>query len=490
MFPVLANTEDDISCVCGLNKEVLDKLESIVSLSTKSECSANNQSNVENNVSEPDQSSQSSSTPEKKDDFQGDLKDPEKPAASSQSGLFGQPSQPTEGSADMTSGNVTNDQNIVAIIARLTSEIQRLEAQLHMSTTNIKPVNEASSQTQVSATSLPAISWPSTSFQLPTFQNLTSNFNSANTLSGATNSIHTFAFLQGLSKTPIELNNEALMKLNQSSTVKPETMASALQSTVPNVVSSIFLNIKNLTTQAEQNLNTGKGEASSDQLTSIDGSSVNIKGNSSVQITAEGEKLFQSWIDHQLNSLHLTASAANYIRKNALNLFRRIVNQYVDRMARIGGGVEQNVLKATQMALNNTQTIVSFILRNYINFAGGLMQIIGEQVSRFGRRLDSTGETIAHISLNPFDIVSNVMESLPNPSQYAQYFRAFGKQLIGEISSFGQNEPEAGSSQATSASPTTSNPTINESQTNNNIGTRRPQGLINTLGKTITSWIG
>lgn len=401
---------------------------------------------------------------------------------------------------------VSENQDILLIISKLTSEIQRLEAQIQLQ--NLKPNEDKNNTPSNSVSNHSQQSIP----PLIVYQNTTNPSSNSNsntpkpitTDGGGSDSVVIADFLTGLQKLPINWNTEALAKLNQSQNVNPEDMASALESTVPNVVSNIFYNIKNLTTQTEQNLHNKTGDTvdpNSGRLTSIDGSSISIAGGSSAQITAQGEKLFLLWIEHQIESLHLTASAANYIRKSALNLFRRIVNQYVARIQMIGGSVEQNVQRATQMALNNSQTLIAFILRNYLNFAGGLMQIIGEQVSRIGKQLDSTGETIAHISLNPFDIVSNVMESLPNPSEYAKYFRAFGKQLMGEISSFAsgiqQNNSEldqqtseikqTNSTTANPASAATESSNKNEHAINSN---HRPQGLISSLGKTLSSWIG
>lgn len=244
-------------------------------------------------------------------------------------------------------------------------------------------------------------------------------------------------FLSGLP------HQNSLNMLNQSQTVQPEDMASALESTIPNVVSNIFTNIQNLTESPDTTSLSSSPDAKRDEasLTSIDGSKVDVSGNTSAQITAEGEKLFQDWIEHQLRNFHLTAAMAGYIRKNAINLFRKIVRQYLERVEKMGGSVEDNVRRATQIALNNTEHLTAFLMRNYINFAGGLMQIIGEQVSRVGKQLDSTGDTISHMSLNPFDIVSNVIDSLPNPSDYSKYFRAFGKQLLGETDATTESPP-------------------------------------------------
>lgn len=238
------------------------------------------------------------------------------------------------------------------------------------------------------------------------------------------------SYLQGLVPPP-ESNNQALMKLNKTVKVDPSDIQGALQSTVPEVVSNIFSNLNNLVEKEQQkpgSANTGAVGT----LTSIDGSSVNVQGDSSAQIVSEGEKIFQEWIEHQLNNLHLTASVANYIRKNAINLFRRVLKQYVDQVSKLSGSIEENVRKATQTALSNTQHLTSFILRNYINFAGGLLRVIGEQVSRVGKNLDTTGNVISNMNLNPFDIMSNVLQSLPNPTDYADYFRSFGRYLMGQ----------------------------------------------------------
>lgn len=273
--------------------------------------------------------------------------------------------------------------------------------------------------------------------------------------------------------------NEALSKLNQSQKVDTSDMQNALELTIPNVVSNIFSNIQNLTIQTATNSNSKPIES----LTSIDGSSVSVSGSSTEQITALGEQLFLQWIDHQLQSLHLTASMAAYIQRNALSLFRRIVKQYVERVEKLGGKVEDNVRRATQIALNNTQNLISFLLKNYINFAGGIMKILGEQVSRVGKQLDATGETIAHINLNPFDIVSNVIDSLPNPAHYSEYFRAFGKYLMGESSSSSSKGDQQQVAQ---------NDPQHPSENSNNQD--RPKGLFSktmgALGKTLGSWIG
>lgn len=226
-------------------------------------------------------------------------------------------------------------------------------------------------------------------------------------------------------------NHLSLDKLNQSQHVKPEEMTNALESTIPNVVSNIFSNIQNLTDQAGRNPYSGKVDSS---LTSIDGSSVNVAGSTSDEITAEGEKLFLAWVEHQLANLHLTAAMTSYLRKSAVNLFRQIARQYVERVAKMGGSLEDNVRRATQTALSITQNLTACLMKNYVTYAGGLMQIIGEQVSRVGKHLDSTGDSISHMSLNPFDFVSDVIDSLPNPSDYSKYFRAFGKQLLGDLS--------------------------------------------------------
>lgn len=277
-------------------------------------------------------------------------------------------------------------------------------------------------------------------------------------------------FLVGL---PTPSKPEILIKPNQSDKVDAQVMENAVESTVPGVVSNIFSNIQSLALQTEQHKQPPESNQDKPgQLTSIDGNSVSVQGESTAQITAEGEKLFIMWIEHQLGNLHLTASMANYIRKSALNLFRRIVKQYVERISKIGGSLEDNARRATQMALNNTQHLITFLLKNYLNISGGLMQIIGEQVSRIGKQLDSTGDTIAHMSLNPLTIVTKVMDSLPNPSDYSNYFREFSKQLLGT------NDP-----------PISATPDIGAGQ-------KEPstQGLITktmgALGKTLSSWLG
>lgn len=286
-------------------------------------------------------------------------------------------------------------------------------------------------------------------------------------------------FLIGLTISPISSHNQALAKLNQSShSVDEKDMASALESTVPNLVSNIFSNIQNLTLQTEQNPN----RPQSSTLTSIDGSSVDVNGDSKDQITADGQKLFDIWLEHQLETLNLTATMAGHIRKSAGILFRRIIKQYVDRVEKMGGKVEQNIQRATQMALNNTQTLIAFLLKNYVNFAAGIMQILGEQVSRVGKQIDSTGDTIAHMNLNPFDIISNVMESLPNPSDYSKYFRNFGKQLLGDVMALG-NGGSSGSGDGSSQQ-SNSSPSANTQQGGGLI--TKTIGAISKLG----SWLG
>lgn len=286
-------------------------------------------------------------------------------------------------------------------------------------------------------------------------------------------------FLNGLTISPISSHNQALAKLNQSSqNVNENDMAHALESTVPNLVSNIFSNIKNLTMQTEQN----PDRPQLTTLTSIDGSSVDIKGDNKDQITADGEKLFDIWLEHQIETLNLTATMANHIRKSAGVLFRRIIKQYVERVERMGGKVEQNIQRATQMALNNTQLLIAFLLKNYVNFAAGIMQILGEQVSRVGKQLDSTGETIAHMSLNPFDIISSVMESLPNPSEYSNYFRNIGKQLLGDL---GYSSNSASSSSSTNAESNSARP-----QQNSGGSGFQPSSQQNSQGGLITKTIG
>lgn len=365
-------------------------------------------------------------------------------------------------------------------IAKLTAEINRLESIV----LSINP----------SASSKPASTKPSQvehklTVDGPEPHQMKHDEPEASNMKPASQSGSTFtSFLGGLPTSMIDSSNGALLKLNQSKSVNPNDMENALQSTIPGVVSNIFSNINNLTSQVlhQQDGSGGGVESETDQpgkLVSIDGSSVDIKGDTTEQISAEGEKLFLRWIEHQLDALHLTASMANYIRKNSINLFRRIVKQYIERIERLGGSIEENVRKATQMALGNTQNLITFLLKNYINFAGGLMQIIGEQVSRVGKQLDSTGDSIAHMSLNPFDIVSSVIESLPNPSDYANYFRAFGKQLMNEYTAGQQSTNESKEQQDTNQG---------DSQTGN--VPQRPKGLITktmgALSKTLGSWLG
>lgn len=511
-----ADIEDDLSCICGLNKELLDKLESIILLSSQSSCSNNAQSSGTSKVplelsdgNSTTQLSQLNPTSAGNKDPQDKSDESSAPGAittqGSESSIM--PPHSSESSAKPPSGGAQGsvNENIMLVIAKLTSEVQRLEAQIQLQNSktteninNLPSIPVSSQSQQISRpSSMPSQSTANLDISKP--------INSISTNNGTSGPIIATDFLTGLQKVPINWNNEALAKLNQSQSVKPEDMASALESTVPNVVSNIFFNIQNLTTEAEQNLHNNTSDRldpNSGKLTSIDGSSISVIGDSSAQITAQGEKLFLLWIEHQIESLHLTASAASYIRKSALSLFRRIAKQYVERIQRIGGSVEQNVQRATQMALNNSQNLVSFIIRNYMNFAGGMMQIIGEQVSRIGKQLDSTGETIAHISLNPFDIVSNVMESLPNPSEYAKYFRAFGKQLIGEISSFAsaglqnnngelvQQTGEIKQTNPTPVNPSLATPEASNKNEHTITNNHRPQGLISSLGKTFSSWMG
>lgn len=284
-----------------------------------------------------------------------------------------------------------------------------------------------------------------------------------------------FGFLQGVAPN----SNDPTQAQDQNNLVEPQEVQNAVESTVPNVVASIFTNIQDLAIQTAKNPNAPDSTAANNQLTSIDGSSAHLGMNdTSEQITAQGEQLFLQWIEHQIQTYHMTASMAVYIRKSALNLFRRIVKQYVQRIERVGGTVQSNVRQATQLALNNTQNLIAFLLRNYLNFAGGLMQIIGEQVSRVGKQLDSTGSTIAHINLNPFDIVSNVIDSLPNPSHYSEYFRAFGKYLMGEST---QNNSEDQQQQQQQQQDQATNQDKRKGLFSKTMGA---------LGKTFGSWIG
>lgn len=454
---------DEGSCICGLNLEVLSKLESIVQLSSQQTCSApgpgNNNGplqsgqqptrpgNPHENGSPPvgDSAGDTHSKPQRVDQ-NGNLESNQKKDSSTNTS----PTGTSSGSKSETPAK-TNDteQDMLLLITKLTAEIHKLELELQAS----KKPSLNDSQSSQNDASKP------------------NDDTSGQVADPAAES----GFLAGLPSSPASSHNEALMKLNQSSIVDPQEMANALQVTIPNVVSNIFSDIKNLTSQAGQHQKDGDKRDDSGKLTSIDGSSLDTKGDSSAQITADGEKLFMQWIEHQLDSLHLTVSTANYIRKNAMNLFRKIAQQYVERMERMSGRVEENVLKATQIALNNTQLLTSFLLKNYLNFAGGLMQIIGEQVSRIGRQIDSTGDTIAHMNLNPLTIVTNVLDSLPNPSTYSQYFRSFGKQLMGDDSTSDSDDGK----QEDTTKPTNGN---------------QDKGLLRktmgALGKTLTSWIG
>lgn len=464
---------DEGSCICGLNREVLDKLESIIQLSSQQTCSAPASGN-NNPLQSGQQSAKSEISHEGGSPSVGSSVDTHqdlhvKPEKVNQNGNpESSPKKDPSTTSTVTSSSKsetpikTNDteQDMLLMITKLTAEVHKLEVQLQAST---KP-----SSSNVTASSNSGQDDPS---------------NRDDKTSGqAADPAAESGFLAGLPANPASSHNEALMKLNQSSTVDPQEMTNALQVTIPNVVSNIFSDIKNLTSQTSDHHQESNKRDDSGKLTSIDGSSVDTKGDSSAQITADGEKLFMQWIEHQLDSLHLTVSTANYIRKNAINLFRKIAQQYVERMEKMSGRVEENVLKATQIALNNTQLLTSFLLKNYLNFAGGLMQIIGEQVSRIGRQIDSTGDTIAHMSLNPLTIVTNVLDSLPNPSTYSQYFRAFGKQLMGDEST---SDSDDGKQQEQQEAPTKSTNSTNDKQEKGLI--RKTMGA---LGKTLTSWIG
>lgn len=284
-------------------------------------------------------------------------------------------------------------------------------------------------------------------------------------------------FLAGLANQ--SANSEALSKLNSSAKIDTSEMENALKLTVPQLVSNIFSSIQSFSLNSHQSVmsinhsiySTINSEEPK-KLVSIDGSSVNVSSQSNAtEMADQGEKLFTTWLDHYLAELQVTASMANHIRKNAATLFRRILVQYIRGVEKMGGNIQDNVRSGIQMALSNTQTLTTFLLRNYINFSAGLMQLIGDQVSRVGKRIDTTGDAISHISLNPFDIVSSVLDTLPNPSDLSKYFKSMGKYLIGETAS-PSDQPSR---------PTTANdhkPLDTEHKT------------IGNIGKTLTSWIG
>lgn len=531
--------QDEGSCICGLNKGILDQLESIVITSTSS-CSINKHQEPSSDQSiasaqpqarDPDApvlsiiSGQGNGVSEEETQTHEEIVRDDAvvtslvPATTSITSLTATSDESHEQSSKVESTNTLKPDEqsssqaasggftslSIDLVTQLTSEIHKLQTQLN--SIQGQQQQTVSSQTPLSSvvsttTTQPSItSSSSSSYGYSFMQSINENtskpvslevnqeqqmVNGAKVPNGAQTIIIT-GFLSGLPASTAILQNEAMSKLNQSKAVEPTEMASALQSTVPNVVSNIFSSIHNLTLSTEQN-RVPADEPNSGKLTSIDGYTVEIhKGDSKDDITANGEKLFTLWIEHQLNNLHLTASMANYIRKSALSMFRKIVNQYVDRMTRVGGSLEYNVQRATQMALHNTQNLISFLLKNYINFAGGLMQIIGEQVSRVGKQLDVTGDKIAQTSLNPFDIVSNVIDSLPNPSNYSKYFREFGKQLIG-----------GGSSTTTPAPVGEVNPLLDDNKhqadESSNPSVARPQGLITktmgALSKTLNKLLG
>lgn len=456
---------DEGSCICGLNLDILNKLESIVQFGSQQTCSASSLGNhndlletgpesaqTEKPQNEPNKwieskpGSSVNSTPLDQSNLINNMNVVESSFESSSSSsptAMGK-SDPKNEPPIKTDGS---ERDMLSLVAYLTAEVQKLKVQLEASG---KPVQNGVIEGGNSNLQILSNLDDSPSKRIPVDA----------------------GFLAGLPASPVDSHNEALMKLNQSSKIDPQEMADALQVTVPNVVSNIFSNINNIITQTGSHNQDSDKRDDPGKLTSIDGSSIDIKSNSSAQISAEGEKLFIQWIEHQLDSLHLTVTTASYIRKNAVSLFRRIAQQYVERMERMGGRVEDNVEKATQIALNNTQHLISFLLKNYLNFSGGLMQIIGEQVSRVGKQLDSTGTTISSYSLNPLTIVTSVLDSLPNPSDYSRYFRAFGKQLTGA-------ESTSDEQQETNSTPETQD---------------KQSGLIRktvgALGKSLTSWVG
>lgn len=419
---------DEGSCICGLNLDILNKLEALIQLGSEQSCSAQSgqpQSVLSEHLLERDPQLEVVDGKPTSQESQLDAisqNDSSSPSPNLDSDSVISDTSNTNLTSDSSDKGVDNGQEMQDLISKLTTELHDLQIQIQ--TIKGRPKDTPPNNVNPSSSSL-------------------TNQNNNKADQKVPNSAIDSGFLTGL---PATQTNEALMKLNQSSAVKPQEVADAVQLTVPNVVSNIFSNINNLTSQA------GQEEDRRDipgKLTSIDGSSVNINGSSSDQIIAEGEKLFLKWIEHQLDSLHLTVSTANYIRKNAINLFRKISQQYVERMKKVGGKLEDNVLKGTQIALYNTELLVTFLCKNYINFAAGLMQMIGEGVSSVGKQIDSTGDTIAHFNVNPLTIVTNVLDSLPNPSDYSKYFIAFGKQIMGEsTNSTDDNQKQSSPSQS------------------------------------------
>lgn len=508
---------DESSCICGLNRDILDRLERIIKKS---------QENDSSQCTSPTQTSNAS--PNSSDDRPSQNQDRTPPTptttiwggewSTGSSNLDQVPYQNYRPTSSQSSGygggqaqsSGQQNQKGDRLPNQLTNEFQLQLGALQQSGYQMRPptsswssnnnqqrpissswfghdgnmqpsTDDHESQSQTNDDDVQHTGWKSPQGNDQQFSNSNSNQEQQQQPKKPIDS----GFLQGIIGSGAD---SELAKLNQSQQVDSSDIQNALESTIPNLVSNIFSNIQNITIQTENGgkypiqgsaINGNSESGNGNVLTSIDGSSVQLHGNTTEQITAQGEELFMQWIEHQIHTLKLTASMANYIRKSALNLFRRIVRQYVERVERLGGRVEDNVRQATQVALNNTQNLIAYILRNYINFAGGLMQIIGESVSRFGKRIDSTGETIANVNLNPFDIVSDVIDSLPNPSHYSDYFRAFGKYLMGESSdnSDNHNKDSNQDQQTSSATPP-----------------ERPKGLFSkamgSLSKTLGAWIG
>lgn len=432
----------DSSCVCGIDSALLERLESILkAVPTNLSCPAPTEDS-------PTGASESSEIPDSHDDTRPELTG--RPQISDSLPAHGQHEQ--QESDDEKAETKTNHADVMSN-SNFHGSAETQQHQIHQQEVSSIPnsketnapkrpnenqdghwvgsISSRPSGTQSTLGSTQTFVSGSSQQESHTKPPLRPSSESEQSESSRDNAVPTnTGFLNGLTISPISSHNLALAKLNQSSqSVNEKDMTNALESTVPNLVSNIFSNIQNLTIQTEQN----PDRPQPNTLTSIDGSTVDVHGDSKDEITADGEKLFDIWLDHQLETLNLTAVMASHIRKSAGILFRKIIKQYVERVERMGGKVEQNIQRATQMALNNTQTLIAFLLKNYVYFAAGIMQILGEQVSRVGKQIDSTGDTIAHISLNPFDIISNVMESLPNPTDYSNYFRNFGKQLLGDV---------------------------------------------------------
>lgn len=415
--------EDESSCICGLNRSLLDKLEVIMRDANRATCSSLNSH-------EPKTDGVDTTSP----------KDSNKPAETSPATHEIQSEKLTNPTTSETKPELDkNPDDAIESIEKLTLAIQKLEAQIQ----SIQLKNPTDSKDQTSDSS-----------------------------DQRDEPIVDGGYLQGL-KNPSLADEESLAKLNQSKKVDASEMSNALHLTIPNVVSNIFANIQNLTHLADQ----GDRDQTSAPLTSIDGDTLN---STSGEINKDTEDLFSQWLDHQLETLKLTTSTADYIRKSAMSLFSRILKQYISRVEKMGGSIESNVRRAAQVALDNTETLVAFILRNYINWAGGLMRIIGESVSSVGKQLDSTGDSIAHLDLNPFEIIPSVMESLPNPSDYSKYFRNFGKQLLGELTNLTSSLTSTNSSDDQTAA--------------SSEAPKKANGIIkNTMGalsKTLGSWLG